>query len=91
MMRSLGGKLYQSRGSKPGSFSASLMRTLLFQAVLLSSSEQLNFGTRKVTSISLRLASSMASCRLMVDKPPIDDPHSLAKRVTLNADAHLAG
>ncbi|RMX60019.1 hypothetical protein pdam_00019306, partial [Pocillopora damicornis] len=42
-------------------------------------------GTRRVTSTPECLANRMASCLLMVDKPPIDELHSLPRRVTFKA------
>ena len=86
MVRSSGGELSQSRGSsKPGSLSASLMKTLWLSAVLFPSSEQENYGTKRVTFTCSRWANSVASFLLKVDKPPLDESHSLANRVTLNA------
>ena len=86
MVRSSGGELSQSRGSsKPGSLSTSLMKTLWLSAVLFPSSEQENCGTKRVTFTFSCWANSVASSLLKVDKPPLDESHSLANRVTLNA------
>ena len=47
--------------------------------------------SKRVTSRCMCSANSIASCLFMVDKPPIDELHSLAKRVTLNAVSDLPG
>ena len=67
------------------------MTILWLSAALFSSSEQANCGTKRVTCTSLRLAIRMARCLLMVDKPPLDEFHSLARRVTFKVLSHFAG
>ena len=61
------------------------METLWLSAVLFPSSEQENCGTKMVTFTCSCWASSVASSLFMVDKPPLNESHSLANRVTLSA------
>ena len=61
------------------------MDTLWLSAVLFPSSEQEHCGTKTVTFTCSSWANSVASCLFRVDKPPLDESHSLANRVTLNA------
>lgn len=63
----------------------------LFSAALLSSSPQADFGTKRVTLTSAWLAKSMARCRFIVDKPPLDEFHSLAKSITFRVFPHFPG
>ena len=55
------------------------MFTLWMQAALLSSSE--HFGTKKLTDTLGYLANCMVNSLFAVDRPPLEDFHSLAKCV----------
>ena len=61
------------------------MDTLWLSAFLFPSSEQESCGTKRVTFTCSCWANSVASSLLKVDKPPLDESHSLATRVTLKA------
>ena len=81
MARSPCGKHNHSRESKPGRSTASLIVMLWLFANLLSS-EQADCGTKKVASTCMCCVSFLASSLFIVDKPPLHESHSLAKRVT---------
>ena len=63
---------------------ASRMEMLWHLAALLSSSPHSNSGTRMVTSTFASFAKCIARVLFTVDKPPLDDPHSFARRVTFS-------
>ena len=79
---SRGGKQSQSSLSKPRCSFASTILTLLNRAWFLSSS--LHLSKKTVISTSGNFASCMANSLLMVEIPPLLEPHSEAKMVTLN-------
>ena len=82
MERSSGGKLNQSSGSNACRSRALTIRTL--QPLLAFLSSSVHFGTKKVTDTLGCLANCIANSRFMVDRPPLEDFHSSARRVTCN-------
>ena len=72
-------------GSQPVNWviARSLFCLYYFHIVIASFSlvfiTQLHFGTKKLTEVLESLANCMASSLFMVDRPPLEDVHALAK------------